>query len=173
MDIKKQQNGVNKSQLETLPLSPGVYIMYNAEGEIIYVGKAKNLKNRVTSYFVGEHNEKTAALVSRIERFEYIVTKTELEALTLECGMIKHNNPKYNIKLKDDKGFSYIKITNEDFPSVSLARKTAGDDRNLPNRQEKARNSDETLKSIVKISCVTEEITVITRLDAQGCGEYT
>ncbi len=103
-----------------LPLCPGVYQMKNKSGEIIYIGKAKVLKNRVTSYFhaVEAHNPKTYKLVSNIHDFEFIVTETELDALVLEASLIKLHSPKYNILLKDDKGFSYIRITGGDYPKI-------------------------------------------------------
>ena len=103
-----------------LPLCPGVYQMKNKAGEIIYIGKAKVLKNRVTSYFhaVEAHNPKTYKLVSNIHDFDFIVTETELDALVLEASLIKLHSPKYNILLKDDKGFSYIRITSGDYPKI-------------------------------------------------------
>lgn len=103
-----------------LPLCPGVYQMKNKAGEIIYIGKAKVLKNRVTSYFhaVEAHNPKTYKLVSNIHDFDFIVTETELDALVLEASLIKLHSPKYNILLKDDKGFSYIRITGGDYPKI-------------------------------------------------------
>ena len=103
-----------------LPLCPGVYQMKNKSGEIIYIGKAKVLKNRVTSYFhaVEAHNPKTYKLVSNIYDFDFIVTETELDALVLEASLIKLHSPKYNILLKDDKGYSYIRITGGDYPKI-------------------------------------------------------
>ena len=104
-----------------LPLEPGVYLMKNAEGTIIYVGKAKALKNRVTSYFRSnsQHNAKTIKLVEHIHDFEFIVTQKELDALVLEASLIKLHQPKYNILLKDAKGYNYIKITREDYPRIT------------------------------------------------------
>ncbi len=103
-----------------LPLCPGVYQMKDKTGNIIYIGKAKVLKNRVTSYFhaVEAHNAKTYKLVSNIHDFDFIVTETELDALVLEASLIKLHSPKYNILLKDDKGFSYIRITGGDYPRI-------------------------------------------------------
>ncbi|WMJ22762.1 excinuclease ABC subunit UvrC [Paludicola sp. MB14-C6] len=101
---------------------PGVYLMKNAKKEIIYIGKAKNLKNRVSSYFVlnnPSHNEKVRKMVSQVDDFDYIVVDSEFEALVLECSLIKQNTPKYNILLKDDKGYSYIKITKGDYPKIT------------------------------------------------------
>ncbi|MDE6733291.1 MAG: excinuclease ABC subunit UvrC [Oscillospiraceae bacterium] len=104
-----------------LPTEPGVYLMKNAAGNIIYVGKAKALKNRVTSYFRSnsQHTAKTIKLVEHIFDFEFIVTQSELDALVLEASLIKLHQPKYNILLKDDKGYNYIKITREDFPRIT------------------------------------------------------
>lgn len=108
---------------------PGVYLMKNKDGKIIYVGKAKNLKRRVYSYFsaVEKHNNKTRNLVANIDDFEIIVAKTELEALLLENNLIKKNKPQYNILLKDDKGYPYIKLSSDPFPTISLARKVEQD----------------------------------------------
>ncbi|WP_027625201.1 excinuclease ABC subunit UvrC [Clostridium lundense] len=117
-------------QLKILPDKPGVYLMKNSLGEIIYVGKAKILKNRVRQYFQKSknHSEKVKAMVSNIEEFEYIVTDSEMEALILECNLIKKYRPKYNILLKDDKGYPFIKITiNEEFPRVFVTRIVAKD----------------------------------------------
>ncbi|WP_212903050.1 excinuclease ABC subunit UvrC [Clostridium polyendosporum] len=116
--------------LKTLPDKPGVYIMKNSLGEVIYVGKAKVLKNRVRQYFQSSrsHSEKTKAMVRNIAEFEYIVTDSEMEALLLECNLIKKYSPKYNIALKDDKFYPFIKITtNEDFPRVYVTRNFAKD----------------------------------------------
>lgn len=114
-----------KTQLKILPDKPGVYLMKNILGEIIYVGKAKVLKNRVRQYFQNSknHSEKVRAMVKNISEFEYIVTDSEMEALILECNLIKKYSPKYNISLKDDKFYPFIKITtNEDFPKVFITR---------------------------------------------------
>jgi excinuclease ABC subunit C len=112
-------------QLKMLPERPGVYLMKNSLGEIIYVGKAKILKNRVKQYFqsAAKHSEKVRAMVKNIAEFEYIVTDSEGEALILECNLIKKYRPRYNILLKDDKHYPFIKITtNEDFPRVFMTR---------------------------------------------------
>ena len=103
-----------------LPLRPGVYIMKNRAGDIIYIGKAKALKNRVSSYFraVEKHLPKVYQMVSHVHDFDYIVTDSEFEALVLECSMIKLHSPKYNILLKDDKGYSYIKVSKEPYPRI-------------------------------------------------------
>ena len=111
--------------LKALPESPGVYIMKSEDDTVIYVGKAKILKKRVTQYFRknSSHTPKVTAMVSNIHHLEYIVTNTEAEALNLECSLIKKYRPKYNILLKDDKGYPYIEITNDEFPRLVLARR--------------------------------------------------
>ncbi|ABS39516.1 excinuclease ABC subunit UvrC [Clostridium botulinum] len=117
-------------QLKNLPDKPGVYLMKNNLGEIIYVGKAKILKNRVRQYFQKsqKHSEKVKAMVKNIEEFEYIITDSEIEALILECNLIKKYRPKYNILLKDDKHYPFIKVTlAEDFPRVVSTRKVTKD----------------------------------------------
>lgn len=116
-----------RDKANSLPLEPGVYLMRNASGEIIYVGKAKALKNRVTSYFRSnsQHTLKTLKLVDNIRDFDFIVTKSELDALVLEASLIKLHQPKYNILLKDDKGYNYIKITREDYPRISYTLNTS------------------------------------------------
>jgi excinuclease ABC subunit C len=117
-------------QLKILPDKPGVYLMKNSLGEVIYVGKAKVLKNRVRQYFQSSknHSEKVKAMVKNIAEFEYIVTDSEMEALILECNLIKKYRPRYNILLKDDKHYPFIKVTtNEDFPRVFMTRIHAKD----------------------------------------------
>ncbi|MGD8188736.1 excinuclease ABC subunit UvrC [Brevibacillus ginsengisoli] len=116
-----------KDKLAVLPDKPGCYLMKNANGEIIYVGKAKVLKNRVRSYFTGSHDGKTQLLVSEITDFEYIVVSSPIEALLLECNLIKQYNPRYNVLLKDDKTYPYIKITNEAHPRLEITRKVLKD----------------------------------------------
>lgn len=113
-----------KQTLKLLPSLPGCYIYYNNQGEVIYVGKAKILKRRVMSYFNRKHDSvKVNVLVSQIERLEYIITNTEVEALILESHLIKKYKPKYNILLKDDKKYPYFLITDEDFPRITIVRK--------------------------------------------------
>jgi excinuclease ABC subunit C len=119
-----------RAKLQLLPDLPGCYIMKDKNDTIIYVGKAKILKNRVRSYFVGSHNTKTERLVSEIEDFEFIVTESNIEALLLEINLIKKNDPKYNIMLKDDKTYPFIKITNEKFPRLLITRKVLKDKAN-------------------------------------------
>lgn len=115
-----------EEQLKSLPDNPGVYIMKDSDGQIIYIGKAVSLKNRVRQYFQNSknHSPKVKAMVENIAEFEYILTDSELEALILECNLIKKHKPKYNILLKDDKHYPYIKVTmNEEYPRVFMARK--------------------------------------------------
>lgn len=116
-----------KNKLALLPDQPGCYLMKDKNGTIIYVGKAKILKNRVRSYFTGSHNTKTERLVSEIVDFEYIVTESNIEALLLEINLIKKNDPKYNIMLKDDKTYPFLKITNEKYPRLVITRKVLKD----------------------------------------------
>ena len=120
-------NKLIQSKLELLPTSPGCYIHKDKNGTIIYVGKAKNLRNRVRSYFRGSHDTKTEALVSEIVDFEFIVTESNIEALLLEINLIKENKPKYNIMLKDDKSYPFIKITNETYPRLIITRQVRKD----------------------------------------------
>lgn len=119
-----------ENMIKTLPELPGVYLMHSADDTVIYVGKAKNLKNRVTQYFRSHknHTPKVVAMVSRVHRFEYIVTDSETEALVLECNLIKKYMPKYNILLKDDKHYPFIKITaDKEFPKIMMTRKPEHD----------------------------------------------
>ena len=118
-----------KEKAHSLPLKPGVYIMQDAKNTVIYVGKAKALKNRVSQYFQdsASHTEKTRAMVSQIDHFDVIIADSEFEALVLECSLIKRHQPRYNILLKDDKGYPYIRLSNEAYPRFSLAGKAAQD----------------------------------------------
>ena len=119
-----------KKKLSALPMCPGVYIMKNSDGKVIYVGKSKVLKNRVSQYFQNSQNHtlKTRLMVQNVADFEYIITDTEPEALALECNLIKKYRPKYNILLKDDKQYPYIKITaNEEYPRILLTRQIKKD----------------------------------------------
>lgn len=115
-----------------LPLNPGVYIMHDKTGKIIYIGKAKALKNRVSQYFGSEknHDDKVRRMVANVEYFEYIITDSEFEALVLECSLIKQHTPKYNILLKDDKGYHYIKVTQGPWPRISQAKQVLDDGAN-------------------------------------------
>lgn len=116
-----------KNKLALLPAQPGCYLMKDRQGTIIYVGKAKVLKNRVRSYFTGSHDGKTLRLVNEIEDFEYIVTSSDMEALVLEINLIKKHDPKYNIMLKDDKSYPFIKLTAERHPKLIITRKVKKD----------------------------------------------
>lgn len=117
-----------RDKANSLPTVPGVYIMKDSSGNVIYVGKSKKLKNRVTTYFTGNnHTPKTAKMVSLVDDFDYIVCKTEIEALTLENVLIKRHMPKYNIRLKDSKSYPYIKVTNEEYPRLFVTRERKGD----------------------------------------------
>ena len=117
-------NEVLQEQIKLVPTQPGCYLYYDKKGTIIYVGKAKNLKRRVYSYFHKQHESpKTNILVSQIEKLEYIITDSEVEALILESHLIKQHKPKYNILLKDDKKYPYFLITDEDFPRIQVVRK--------------------------------------------------
>ncbi|MCY7438999.1 excinuclease ABC subunit UvrC [Bacillus altitudinis] len=120
-------NKLIKEKLSVLPDQPGCYLMKDRQNTIIYVGKAKVLKNRVRSYFTGSHDAKTQRLVSEIEDFEYIVTSSNIEALILELNLIKKYDPKYNVMLKDDKTYPFIKITNERHPKVIVTRNVKKD----------------------------------------------
>ncbi|MBO5656562.1 MAG: GIY-YIG nuclease family protein, partial [Agathobacter sp.] len=119
-----------QDELKKLPDQPGVYIMRDHTDAIIYVGKAVSLRKRVRQYFQASHNEgiKKAQMVSKIDHFEYIVTDSELEALVLECNLIKEHTPKYNTMLRDDKTYPYIKVTlGEDYPRILFARQMKKD----------------------------------------------
>lgn len=118
-----------KEKARSLPLKPGVYIMQDAQSTVIYVGKAKALKNRVSQYFQDSagHSEKTRAMVSQIDHFDVIIADSEFEALVLECSLIKRHQPRYNILLKDDKGYPYIRLSREEYPRFSLAGRAAQD----------------------------------------------
>lgn len=120
-------NELLKEKLAILPEQPGCYLMKDKHGTVIYVGKAKVLKNRIRSYFVGSHDTKTTRLVSEIADFEYIVTKSDIDALVMELNLIKKYDPKYNVMLKDDKSYPYIKITNEKHPRLLITRKVQKD----------------------------------------------
>ena len=113
--------GELRKKAMALPLLPGVYIMRDKSNEIIYIGKAKALKNRVSQYFGSQNNhaEKVRRMVENVDRFEYIITDSEFEALILECSLIKQHTPKYNILLKDDKGYSYIRVSSGDWAKLS------------------------------------------------------
>ena len=119
-----------KEKAGSLPLQPGVYVMKDKSGQVIYVGKAKKLKNRVSQYFLDtvSHSPKTKLMVSKIDSFDVIIASSEFEALVLECSLIKRHMPKYNILLKDDKGYPYLRLNMKDaFPSIKLVSKVTDD----------------------------------------------
>ena len=143
-----------KKKLSSLPMCPGVYIMKNKDGKIIYVGKSKLLKNRVSQYFVNlaSHSPKTKVMVSQIADFEYMITDSETEALALECNLIKKYRPKYNILLKDDKQYPYIKITtNETFPRIFMTRQVKKDGASYFGPYMTAVSLKETIEEVRKI----------------------
>ncbi len=128
MAISENKNKILLEKANTLPLRPGVYIMKNASGSVIYVGKSRKLKNRVSQYFQNsEKNVKTANMVRQVKDFDYYVCDTEIEALSLENTLIKQYTPKYNIRLKDAKSYPYIKITNGAYPRLVMTRKRQSD----------------------------------------------
>jgi excinuclease ABC subunit C len=141
-----------KAKLKDLPGRPGIYQFKNEKGKIIYVGKALNLKNRIRSYFHGSMNSpKTIALVSKIEDFELIVTDNEIEALVLENNLIKEFKPRYNVNLKDDKSFPYIKVTNEFFPRIFPTRRIIKDGSKYFGPYTEVRNMKSSLRMINQI----------------------
>ena len=141
-----------RDKANSLPLSPGVYIMKNADGSVIYVGKSKKLKNRVTSYFSSNHHSyKTAKMVSLVEDFDYIVCKTEIEALTLENVLIKKHSPKYNIKLKDAKSYPYIKVTADEYPKLYVTRERRSDRASYYGPYQSSQGAHGALDAVMKI----------------------
>ena len=127
IETNEQRLARLKLKANKLPKTPGVYIMRNSAGEIIYVGKAKALKNRVTQYFGSGsgHNEKVKKMVSLVQDFDFVLCDSEFEALILENSLIKQNQPKYNILLKDDKGYHYIKITADKWRKITTSKDTS------------------------------------------------
>ena len=142
-----------KDQVKKLPNTPGVYIMKDNMGEIIYIGKAKNLKNRVSSYFMNDsgHSDKVKKMVSNIAKFDYIMTDSEFEALVLECSLIKKHQPKYNILLKDDKGFRYIKITKDKWPKILYVKQKQNDGAVYIGPYTNALSVKQTVEEMIKI----------------------
>ena len=118
-----------REKANDLPLTPGVYLMMDKTGKVIYVGKAKKLKNRVSQYFQDSaaHTVKTRQMVSQVDRFDTIFVSSEFEALVLENSLIKRHSPKYNILLKDDKGYPFVRLSRETYPRFSLVNKMAAD----------------------------------------------
>ncbi len=141
-----------RDKANSLPETPGVYIMKDSAGEIIYVGKSKKLKNRVTTYFTGNnHSAKTARMVSLVADFDYIVCDTEIEALALENVLIKKHSPKYNIKLKDAKSYPYIKVTNEEYPRLLVTRERKSDKARYFGPYQGSSAAHTALEAVVKI----------------------
>ncbi len=141
-----------RDKANSLPSVPGVYIMKDADGNIIYVGKSKKLKNRVTTYFTGNnHTPKTAKMVSLVNDFDYIVCKTEIEALTLENVLIKRHMPKYNIRLKDSKSYPYIKVTSEEYPRLIVTRERVSDKAKYYGPYQSASSAYAAVDAVVKI----------------------
>ena len=141
-----------RDKANSLPSVPGVYIMKNALGEVIYVGKSKKLKNRVTTYFTGNnHTLKTAKMVSLVEDFDYIICKTEIEALTLENVLIKKHMPKYNIRLKDSKSYPYIKVTSEEYPKLLVTRDRRSDRARYFGPYQGASSAYAALEAVIKV----------------------
>src|SRR5690625_4911471 len=122
-----QVNAKLKEKLAVLPAQPGCYLMKDKNQTVIYVGKSKSLRNRVRSYFTGANDRKTQRLVQEIVDFEYIVTSSEIDALILEMNLIKEHDPKYNVLLKDDKSYPYLKITSERHPRLLITRQVKKD----------------------------------------------
>ena len=121
--------GELRKKAMSLPLTPGVYIMKDKTGKIIYIGKAKALKNRVSQYFGSQNNHtlKVHRMVENVDSFDYILTDSEFEALVLECSLIKQHSPKYNILLKEDKGYNYIKITQGEWKNIYAVKQKTDD----------------------------------------------
>ncbi len=140
-----------REQIKVLPNKPGSYQYLNKDGTVIYVGKAKDLKKRVTSYFVGSHDAKTSRLVMNIAEIQYIVTNTELDALLLELNLIKKYNPRYNILLTDDKTYPYIEITNHKHPKLIVTRKVSKKSKNIFGPYPNVKAARETVKLLNKI----------------------
>jgi len=140
-----------KDKLRKLPNKPGTYQMLDGKGKIIYVGKAKNLKNRVSSYFVGAHDDKTTRLVREIGDFSYVITKTEKEAFLLELSQIKKYLPKYNIKLMDNKTYPYIEVTDEEHPIIRVTRTVGKNKKNVFGPYPNATYANETVRLLDSI----------------------
>ena len=140
-----------KEKVKHIPELPGSYQFKNNKGIVIYVGKAKNLKKRVSSYFTGSHNAKTARMIRYIEDIEYIITSSELDALLLELNLIKKYNPRYNIMLTDDKTYPYIEITNERHPKLIVTRKINKKSKNFFGPYPNVSAARETVKLLRKL----------------------
>ena len=140
-----------KENLALVPQKPGSYQMFDASGRVIYVGKAKNLKSRLTTYFTGTHDHKTTKMLTLIDHFEYIVTRTEVEALILELDLIKKYQPRFNILLRDDKSYPYIEITQEKNPKLQVTRKITKKNKRLFGPYPNAKAARDTLKILNQI----------------------
>lgn len=129
-EVLNEKRAELRAKAMRLPLLPGVYIMKNKQNEIIYIGKAKALKNRVSQYFGSPngHTIKVRKMVENVDHFDYIVTDSEFEALVLECSLIKQHMPKYNILLKDDKGYSYIRVAGDKYKTITAVLQKYDDD---------------------------------------------
>jgi len=160
----------NKLDYEKIPLNPGVYIYKNSTGEIIYIGKANNLRNRVKSYFTNtlDQSIKTQLLVSKIDSVEFIIVNNEVEALLLENNLIKKHSPKYNINLKDSKTYAYIKITNEKFPKIQSTRKVLNDGAKYFGPY----TDGYTRKELVKLIVQMYKIRICENLPKRACLQY-
>ena len=163
-----------KESAKKLPFSPGVYLMKNENDEIIYIGKAKNLKNRVLSYFLSDlnHSEKVKRMVKNIDHFDYIVTDSEFEALVLECSLIKKHLPKYNILLKDDKGYSYIKITKEKWPRVFYVKQKENDSALYIGPYTNSFSVKKTVEEVIKIFKIPTCGRNFNKLSKRACLNY-
>ena len=157
-----------KEKILTIPELPGSYQFKNKDGVIIYVGKAKNLKKRVASYFTGSHNAKTSRLVMNIHDIEYIITHSELDALLLELNLIKKFNPRYNIMLTDDKTYPYIEVTTEKHPKLIVTRNITKKSRVLFGPYPNVRAARETVKLLNNIYPLRKCI----RLPKEACLYY-
>ena len=140
-----------RDKLKLVPKKPGCYLMYNAKGEVIYVGKAKILANRLKSYFTGSHDAKTTRMVMDIDTFEYIITSSELEAFILELNLIKEHRPRYNIMLMDDKSYPYIYITDEEHPRILTTRSHKNPKGKLLGPYPNAKAAKETVELLNKV----------------------
>ncbi|MFN8532780.1 MAG: excinuclease ABC subunit UvrC [Dehalococcoidia bacterium] len=160
--------------MKAVPTSPGVYLMRDANAEIIYVGKAINLRNRLRSYFHAPSGQtpKVRKMVERIADFEFIVTDTELEALILECTLIKRHRPRYNVVMKDDKNYPYLKVTNEDFPKVVITRRLLNDGARYFGPYADVGSVRRTLDLVNKLFPYRSCDRVITGTDARPCLDF-
>ncbi|QWB99616.1 excinuclease ABC subunit UvrC [Mycoplasmatota bacterium] len=140
-----------RDKIRKLPIKPGTYQMLDSKGKIIYVGKAKNLKNRVSSYFVGAHDDKTTRLVREIDDFTYVITNNEKEAFLLELSQIKKYLPKYNIKLMDNKTYPYIEVTDEEHPIIRVTRNVSKNKKNVFGPYPNASYANETVRLLDSI----------------------